>query len=245
MCVGRDLIRVNHHQAFHIALSGLMPQNGANTSMPSQSRISAWFAALVVLAGSVFLLEYVVFFNANSGGSSIVSGGRGTAAESWRVSESNNVGRPREAGDRPAASVTPGAEAEAGGREGEGGRGTEEDAALLTRSSLEEKERDQAVAVTSEGEKDGAVVKEERRLAVVVPAHAGDLDRALSSLATWPTKCHASTLANADLVLYYAGGEADGVDAVLPALAQSGGRCFAKTRLVLADLSEEVCKLHF
>ncbi|CAM9127727.1 unnamed protein product, partial [Ectocarpus sp. 8 AP-2014] len=78
-----------------------------------------------------------------------------------------------------------------------------------------------------------------RRLAVVVPAHAGDLGKALSSLATWPTTCHSSTLVNADLILYYAGGEEDDVAAVLPALAQTGGRCFANTRLVLANLSQE------
>ncbi|CAM9604376.1 unnamed protein product [Scytosiphon promiscuus] len=155
--------------------------------MPSQSRISAWFAALVVLAGSVFLLEYVVFFNANSGGSSIVSGvGRVTATESWRAEGEHAV-----------------------------------------------------VAVDGEEEAAAVVVQEMRKLAVVVPAHAGDLDKALSSLATWPTNCHPSTLANADLVLYYAGGEADDVGAVLPALAKTGGRCFARTRLVLANLSEE------
>lgn len=80
-----------------------------------------------------------------------------------------------------------------------------------------------------------------RRLAVVVPSHAGDFDTALASLATWPTRCHESTLLNTDLILYYAGGAEDDAAAALPALAKTGGKCFATTRLILASLREEVC----
>lgn len=79
-----------------------------------------------------------------------------------------------------------------------------------------------------------------QRLAVVVPAHAGDLEKALASLATWPSTCHESTLVDTDLILYYAGGEEDDVAAALPSLAKTGGKCFATTRLILANLSEEV-----
>lgn len=79
-----------------------------------------------------------------------------------------------------------------------------------------------------------------RRQAVVVPAHAGDLEKALESLAAWPSRCHESTLVNADLVLYFAGGPEDDVAHVLPSLAKTGGKCFAATRLLLANLSEEV-----
>lgn len=80
-----------------------------------------------------------------------------------------------------------------------------------------------------------------RRLAVVVPSHAGDLDKALASLAAWPTRCHESTLLNTDLILYYAEGAEDDAAAALPALAKTGGKCFATTRLILANLREEVC----
>lgn len=79
-----------------------------------------------------------------------------------------------------------------------------------------------------------------RKLAVVVPSHAGDLDRALASLAKWPTRCHESTLVNAELLLYYAGGPEDRVAASLPSFAQTGGKCFAATRLIFANLNEEV-----
>lgn len=82
--------------------------------------------------------------------------------------------------------------------------------------------------------------KRREKLAVVVPAHAGDLDKALASLATWPSWCHEATLVDTDLILYYAGGEEDGVAAALPSLAKTGGKCFATTRLILANLSDEV-----
>lgn len=142
--------------------------------MPGKSRMSAWFVTLVALSGSVFLLEYVVYFNADF--------------------------------------------------------------------------RDPRELQGSTPVRDGAAREEEEqsgeRLAVIVPAHRGDLAKALSSLAKWPSTCHPSTLRNADLVLYYAGGEEDDVSAVLPSLAETGGRCFAETRLVLANLKEEVRPSH-
>lgn len=128
--------------------------------MPANSRMSAWFATLVALSGSVFLLEYVVYFNSDF---------------------------------RDSVELQP-----------------------------------------------PPPVNDGKKLAVIVPAHRGDLSKALSSLAKWPSTCHPSTLRNADLVLYYAGGEEDEVSAELPSLTETGGRCFAHTRLVLANLEDEV-----
>lgn len=80
-----------------------------------------------------------------------------------------------------------------------------------------------------------------KRLAVVVPTSNVDLPRALNSLVYWPTTCYETTLQKTDLVLYYAGGPEDKVaDRFLSKLAQTGGRCFAKTRIVLGNLTDEV-----
>lgn len=83
---------------------------------------------------------------------------------------------------------------------------------------------------------------DERRLAVVVPAHGGDLRRALASLARWPKACSPVTLRHVELVLYYAGAEDDSgwSDDVLPELEQTGGRCFARTSVVFGNLTDEV-----
>lgn len=81
-----------------------------------------------------------------------------------------------------------------------------------------------------------------KRLAVVVPAYAGDLDKALASLAKWPQTCHRLTQQNSDLLLYYAGGDDGHVNSVGPSLAETGGRCFANTRIILANLTKEVSK---
>lgn len=81
-----------------------------------------------------------------------------------------------------------------------------------------------------------------QRLAVVVPAYVGDLDRAVSSLGRWPSTCSPITQQNVDLVLYYAEGEEDAaaVDAAAAVIAETAGRCFSNTRTVYAHLSEEV-----
>lgn len=79
-----------------------------------------------------------------------------------------------------------------------------------------------------------------KRLAVVVPAHAGDLSRAIKSLEHWPKLCSSETLEHADLVLYYAEGPNETTANVIPTLQESGGRCFANTRVVYANLDEEV-----
>lgn len=80
------------------------------------------------------------------------------------------------------------------------------------------------------------------RLAVVVPAYRGDLDRAVASLERWPTECSPLTLQNVDLVLYYAEGEEDriAVEAAAGAVTESAGRCFANLRTVYAHLEKEV-----
>lgn len=83
-----------------------------------------------------------------------------------------------------------------------------------------------------------------QKLAVIVPAHGGDLSRALASLSRWPTKCSGITLHNVELVLYYAGGADDErwSDGVLAALEQTGGRCFARTSVLFGNLTDEVSK---
>lgn len=145
--------------------------------------MSAWFAALVTLSGSVFLLEYVVYFNSD-----------------LRVSLDEMQG------PAPLGKLH---RSDGGGSDG-GRRGA------------------------SRAEESG------KRLAVIVPSRRGDLLKALSSLARWPSTCHPSTRWKTDLVLYYAGGEEDDASLILPTLKETGGRCFAETRLVLAKLRDEV-----
>eukprot|EP00903_Cladosiphon_okamuranus_P007272 g7050.t1 len=80
-------------------------------------------------------------------------------------------------------------------------------------------------------------------LAVVVPAHRGDLDLAVHSITNWPqpTVCSPLTKTNADLVLYYAGGQedAEAVAAAADTIAKTAGRCFGVTRTVFAELEKE------
>lgn len=79
------------------------------------------------------------------------------------------------------------------------------------------------------------------RLAVVVPAWRGDVDRALAAVARWPTACSAVTLSSVELVLYMAEAEEESSAAVLlPALERTAGRCFAQTKVVYAHLREQV-----
>lgn len=81
-----------------------------------------------------------------------------------------------------------------------------------------------------------------RKLAVVVPAHGGDLSKALASLSRWPKVCSDVTLRHVELILYYAGGPDDErwSDEVVPALEQTGGRCFARTSALFGNLTDEV-----
>lgn len=83
---------------------------------------------------------------------------------------------------------------------------------------------------------------QQQRLAVVVPAYRGDLERVVSSLGRWPSTCSPVTEQNVDLVLYYAEGEEDSaaVEAAFDVIAASAGRCFSKTKTVFAHLEKEV-----
>lgn len=79
------------------------------------------------------------------------------------------------------------------------------------------------------------------RLAVIVPAHEGDLHQALASLELWPTACSAVTREHMDLVLYKAeSGSAEASASILQALDSTAGKCFAHTKVVYANLREEV-----
>lgn len=78
------------------------------------------------------------------------------------------------------------------------------------------------------------------RLAVIVPTHAGDLKKALASLAKWPQNCHPLTRQHADLVVYYAGEADERVSPALARIAETGGKCFADTKLLLAKLTKKV-----
>lgn len=81
-----------------------------------------------------------------------------------------------------------------------------------------------------------------QRLAVVVPAHAGDLYRALASLSRWPSTCSPVTQAQVDLVLYKAETEDDLSYGALRLLENTAGRCFANTKIVYGALTKEVRK---
>lgn len=78
------------------------------------------------------------------------------------------------------------------------------------------------------------------RLAVVVPTWRGDVDRALEAAARWPTACSAVTLSQVDLVLYKAEGDQGSSASSLSSLEKTGGRCFSKTKIVHANLADEV-----
>lgn len=89
-----------------------------------------------------------------------------------------------------------------------------------------------------------ATSADDQRLAVVVPAHRGDLELAVKSISRWPqpTTCSPITQQNMDLVLYYAEGEEDdaSVRAAADAIEESAGRCFSKMRTVFAKLEKQV-----
>ena len=89
---------------------------------------------------------------------------------------------------------------------------------------------------------DGATVSPTNRLAVVVPTHRGELPRAVSSLQRWPSSCSPVTKRSVDLVLYYAEGDEDSavVAEAVQAIAATAGLCFATTRVVYANVNEEV-----
>lgn len=81
------------------------------------------------------------------------------------------------------------------------------------------------------------------KLAVVVPAHEGDLRKALASLSRWPSACSLVTLGHVDLILYYAQAPDERSERILPGLTHTGGRCFARTKVVYGNLTVEVSEL--
>ena len=84
-------------------------------------------------------------------------------------------------------------------------------------------------------------------LAVVVPAHRGDLELAVHSMTNWPCnpyQQHKHPTQAMDLVLYYAGSseedDDEAVSAAADTIAKTAGRCFANTRTVFAELEQKV-----
>ncbi|CAM9592837.1 unnamed protein product, partial [Choristocarpus tenellus] len=79
----------------------------------------------------------------------------------------------------------------------------------------------------------------EGQMAVVVPAHEGDIDLVLRSIRQWPSRCSNLRLMNMDLVLYYAGTEDTASRRVLDELKHSSLPCFKWTKLIYARLEED------
>ncbi|CAM9264062.1 unnamed protein product [Choristocarpus tenellus] len=76
-------------------------------------------------------------------------------------------------------------------------------------------------------------------MAVVVPAHEGDLDLALGSILQWPSKCSNLRRRNMDLIVYYAGREDSTSSRALDELKRSSVSCFKSTKIIYARLTEE------
>lgn len=91
------------------------------------------------------------------------------------------------------------------------------------------------------GSGSGGAVGVRRRLAVVVPTHAGDLDETLKSLEVWPRECTSDTLEHVDLVIYKAEPKDEvSEDEILTQFRETAGTCFARTRMVYGELTKEV-----
>lgn len=78
-----------------------------------------------------------------------------------------------------------------------------------------------------------------KMMAIVVPIHQGDKDRAMESLQRWPSKCHPLTTQNVDLIVYEAENETDEVE-LLARVANGPAKCFRKTSVVSGNLLPEV-----
>lgn len=76
---------------------------------------------------------------------------------------------------------------------------------------------------------------------MVVPVYDGDLEKSLESMALWPKVCHQETLSKVELVLYKAEREEEGTrESLQKALEETAGECFAETKIVYANLKDEV-----
>lgn len=80
---------------------------------------------------------------------------------------------------------------------------------------------------------------EGQTLAVVVSLHRDDYTSAMETLRKWPTKCSPKTLQAVDLILYHAG-YVDEND-LMARLPSEASKCFRRTKVVNANLSDEVC----
>lgn len=78
----------------------------------------------------------------------------------------------------------------------------------------------------------------DRKLAVVVPIHEGDSDRAMAALSKWPTTCYSNTLMGMDLIIYKA--EAITSASRPTMVPDRASLCFRNTKVVSANLQPEV-----
>lgn len=75
-------------------------------------------------------------------------------------------------------------------------------------------------------------------LALVVPTHDGDVDRALVAMKRWPSTCYETTLHHVDLILYHATDlDKAGLLARVP---REGFACFRTTKVLTSNLTKEV-----
>ncbi|CAM9750544.1 unnamed protein product [Ectocarpus sp. 4 AP-2014] len=77
----------------------------------------------------------------------------------------------------------------------------------------------------------------DRKLAVIVPIHEGDSDRAMAALSKWPTTCYSNTLMGMDLIIYKA--EAISSASRLTTVPDRASLCFRNTKIVSANLRPE------
>lgn len=77
-----------------------------------------------------------------------------------------------------------------------------------------------------------------RKLAVIVPTHDGDVDRAFLNMKNWPSTCSSITLSHVDLILYHA----TTADATMlrDGIPEEATACFRDTKVVCANLTPEV-----
>lgn len=81
-----------------------------------------------------------------------------------------------------------------------------------------------------------------RKMAIIVPVHQGDKDRAMESLRQWPLKCHALTVQNVDLVIYQAENKTTEAD-LIARVTDGPSRCFRMASVVSGNLLPEVCDM--
>ncbi|CAB1119168.1 unnamed protein product [Ectocarpus sp. CCAP 1310/34] len=83
----------------------------------------------------------------------------------------------------------------------------------------------------------------DRKLAVIVPIHEGDSDRAMEALTKWPTTCYSNTLLGMDLIIYKA--ETISSASLPTAVPDRASLCFRNTKIVSANLRPEISNIGF